>query len=244
MEIRRVTTDLLTPAEERDLARTIEAGVIAEHYLDVLPGCPLGTPEELRAVVAAGERARERFLSANVGLVIHLVRRDGRSSREQEDLFQEGFIGLAEALESYDWARGTPFASWAVPYIRARIAAARRLDRSGIRLSARQVRAAAERGERLLTVASIHGMEDRETTWWQDVPADQPDEPDWSDVAAVMGELTTEERTVLAHRFGLVEETPLTQRDTAAALRLPLTRVRTCEQSAIRYLRDAVAARG
>ena len=243
MEIPRITAALLTPTEECDLARAVEAGVIAQHYLDTADPCPLAAPDELAAVVSLGERARERFLAANVGLVVHLVRRDARSSREQEDLFQEGFIGLVEALESFDWARGTRFSTWAVPYVRGRVAAARRLDRGGIRIPARRLRAAAAAGEQVLSVASIHGLEDLEPTWWQDTPSEVPDEPGWDDLVAAMGELSVEERSVLAHRFGLTGDRALTQTATAQQLSLSVKRVRATEESAIRHLRQTCAAR-
>ena len=243
MESTRTATSLLTPEEERDLARTVEAGVIARHFLDDPPASPLGTPEELAAVVAAGERARVRFLSANMGLVVHLVRRDARGSREKEDLVQEGFLGLAEALETFDWARGTRFSTWAVPYVRGRIAAARRLERGGIRIPARQLRAAAARGEQAVSVASIHGMEDQESSWWQVTVNDDSDPgPGPEDLAAALPLLTQEERGVLACRFGLGGHPALSRRATARALGLPVARVRATEEWAIEHLRHACAA--
>lgn len=243
MDLTRNAQTLLTPEEERDLARAVEAGVIARHFLDDPPAFPLGTPEELAAVVAAGDRARERFLTANVGLVVHLVRRDARGSREREDLVQEGFLGLVEALETFDWARGTRFSTWAVPYVRGRIATARRLERGGIRIPVRQLRAAAARGEQAISVASIHGLEDQESCWWQDsVGAGTDPGPGPEDLAATLPLLTPEERGVLEHRFGLGGHPALSRRATAQALGLPLARVRNTEEWAIEHLRDAYAS--
>lgn len=242
METMRSTDALLTPAEERDLARAVEAGLIAQHFLDIPEPCPLGTREELAAVAELGRQAWERFLAANMGLVLHVVRRDAGSSKEQDDLVQEGFLGLVEALETFDWARGTRFSTWAVPYVRGRVAAARRLDRGGIRIPARRLRAAAAAGEHAVRVASIHGLEDLESSWWQDSGGEADDEPDWDDVSSALGGLSAHERSVLAHRFGLDGDRALTQGATARRLRLPVKRVRATEESAIRHLREAVAA--
>lgn len=242
METSRSTDTLLTPAEERDLARAIEAGLIAQHVLDTGGPCPLGTDEELAAVATLGKQARDRFLAANMGLVVHVVRRDARSSSEQDDLVQEGFLGLVEALETFDWARGTRFSTWAVPYVRGRVAAARRLDRGGIRVPARRMRAAAAAGEQALTMSSIHGLEELESTWWQESPHADDDAPGWEELSAALDGLSAQERSVLAHRYGLAGDRALTQVATARRLRLPVKRVRASEESAIRYLREAVAA--
>ena len=236
-------TARLTPQEERDLARAIEAGVIARHLLDTRTPCPLGTPDELRAVAALGDRARERFLAANLGLVIHVVRRDaGASARDRDDLVQEGCLGLAEALAGFDWARGTRFSTWAVPYVRGRIAEARRLDRGGIRIPARRLRAAAAAGEQVLTTASIHGVEELESTWWRDDVGESDDAPGVAELAAGWRELTRQERAVLTHRYGLAGRDPGTQTATAAALGIPVKTVRAVETAALERLREVCLA--
>lgn len=232
----------LTPTEERDLARAIEAGVVARHLLDLGEPYGLGTAEELAAVAEAGERARERFLAANVGLVVHVLHRDAGTGRDTDDLFQEGFVGLAEALESFDWARGTRFSTWAVPYVRSRVANARRLDRGGIRIPVRRMRAAAATGEPALSVCSLHGTDELELSWWRDGTAAEAEEPGWTDVLAALGELSVEERSVLAHRYGFAGHGICTQQVTSRQLGMPVKRVRATEEAAIRSLREAVAA--
>lgn len=232
----------LTAQEERGLARTIEAGVFARHLLETRTPCPFTTPGELWAVVELGDRARERFLAANLGLVLHVVRRDaGASARDRDDLVQEGCLGLAEALAGFDWARGTRFSTWAVPYVRSRIAEARRLDRGGIRIPVRRLRAAAAAGEQVLTTASIHGVEELETTWWRD-DSGEDDEPGAAELADGWRELTHRERAVLTHRFGLAGRSARTQTATAEALGLPVKTVRVVEAAALERLREVCLA--
>ncbi|WOP17822.1 sigma-70 family RNA polymerase sigma factor [Raineyella sp. LH-20] len=233
----------LTAQEEGDLARTIEAGVFARHLLETRTSCPFATPGDLRAVVERGEQARERFLAANLGLVIHVVRRDaGGSAQDRDDLIQEGCLGLAEALAGFDWARGTRFSTWAVPYVRGRIAEARRLDRGGIRIPVRRLRAAAAAGEQVVTTASIHGVEELEATWWRDDTAVGDDEPGAVELADGWRELTRRERAVLTHRFGLAGRQARTQTATAAALGIPVKTVRLVEAAALERLREVCLA--
>ncbi|MEA5154071.1 sigma-70 family RNA polymerase sigma factor [Raineyella sp.] len=243
MSYLRTDEPRLSADEERDLARAIEAGVIARHLLDAGGPCLQAGPDELRAVVDLGTRARARFLAANIGLVVHLVRRDaGPSVAERDDLVQEGCLGLAEALETFDWARGTRFSTWAVPYVRHRIAEARRLERGGIRIPVRRLRAAAAAGEQVVSTASIHGDEELEATWWRDDTTDPDDGPGREELVQGWRGLSREQQAVLAHRYGLVDDAARTQVATAAALGLPVKRVRATEEAALAHLREVCLA--
>src|SRR5690606_17901547 len=69
-EVRAVA--LLTPEQEDDLAATMRAGQEAAARLEGSTGAQR---KELLAAVAAGHDARERFVSANLRLVIWVARR-------------------------------------------------------------------------------------------------------------------------------------------------------------------------
>lgn len=115
-------TPLLTPDEERDLARQIEAGVMAEHLLASGARPVPATPEELRAIAEAGARAWHRFLMANLRLVWKLAGREARcSGLPVAELFQEGFVALAGALQRYDADRGR-FSTFATIRVRQHLA--------------------------------------------------------------------------------------------------------------------------
>ncbi|MFZ0530462.1 MAG: sigma factor, partial [Propionicimonas sp.] len=96
------------PAEEQAaLARTIEAGVLAEHLLATGERPLPATEAELRALVAFGQEAFQQFLLGYVRLVGKLAAAEAkRSGLATEDLFQEGFLAMAEALRRYDHRRG------------------------------------------------------------------------------------------------------------------------------------------
>jgi RNA polymerase sigma factor (sigma-70 family) len=113
---------LLTPEQEHLLARRIEAGVLAAELLASGARPVAATGEELALIVAAGRQAWQDFLLANLRLVWKLVGREpGRAGLPIEDLFQEGFLALAGALQRFDPARGR-FSTFATVRVRQRLA--------------------------------------------------------------------------------------------------------------------------
>ncbi|MBA3020881.1 MAG: sigma-70 family RNA polymerase sigma factor [Propionicimonas sp.] len=109
---------LLTAAEERQLARTIEAGVLAEHLLASGERPLRATEAELRALSSEGRRAWEHFWLANLRLVWKLAGAESRlTGLNVDELFQEGCVALAGALQRFDGERGR-FSTYAVTRIR------------------------------------------------------------------------------------------------------------------------------
>jgi RNA polymerase primary sigma factor len=85
---------LLTPQEEIALAKRIEQGDAA---------------------------ARQRLIEANYRLVFNIVNRYRHSGVPLEDLVQEGYIGLIQAVDRYDYRRACRFSTCATVWIRAHI---------------------------------------------------------------------------------------------------------------------------
>lgn len=79
----------------------------------------------------SGHRARERFIRANLRLVVKFATRlkIDSSSLEILDVIQEGNIGLAKAVERFDPARGYRFSTFAYWWIRQVIG--RAMERTG-----------------------------------------------------------------------------------------------------------------
>ena len=115
-------TPLLTAIEEVELARVIEAGVYAQEILageyETLTGA---TEEELEKIVAEGELAMQRFVRANLRLVVSVARKYGRSQMPMLDLIQEGNTGLIRAVEKFDYAKGFKFSTYATWWVRQAI---------------------------------------------------------------------------------------------------------------------------
>ncbi|RAY16047.1 RNA polymerase subunit sigma [Actinomadura craniellae] len=114
-------TPLLDAQQEVDLAKAIEGGLYAEHLLEEGP-FPGGTsPEELQAVVDAGLRAKQRFVEANLRLVVSIARKYPTDALPLIDLIQEGNLGLMRAVEKFDYRRGFKFSTYATWWIRQAI---------------------------------------------------------------------------------------------------------------------------
>lgn len=115
--------DLLAATEEIELARRMEVGALAEEVLAGRRDCPGASRAELNRLVHEGSAARERFLLANLRLVAMV---SGRAARQSGlppgDLFQEGAMGLIQAVDRFDHTQGVRFASYALPWIRSTVA--------------------------------------------------------------------------------------------------------------------------
>ena len=116
---------LLTPEEEVRLAVEIEAGVLAADALSRGERPHGATVDELRWLVAAGRRARARYVQSNLRLVSMVAHQAGaRAGLPEADLFQEGCLGLLTAVDRYDHRRECRFATYALLWIRAFVNAA------------------------------------------------------------------------------------------------------------------------
>ncbi|WPO73203.1 MULTISPECIES: sigma-70 family RNA polymerase sigma factor [unclassified Streptomyces] len=116
-------TPLLDAAKEVELSQVIEAGVYARKILDGEVGDSKVTAdrEELEALVADGERAKDVFIRSNLRLVVAVARRYPRSGLPLLDLIQEGNAGLVRAVEKFDYAKGFKFSTYATWWIRQAI---------------------------------------------------------------------------------------------------------------------------
>ncbi|GLV83879.1 RNA polymerase principal sigma factor HrdD [Streptomyces lavendulae subsp. lavendulae] len=116
-------TPLLDAAKEVELSQIIEAGVYARQILDEATPREGESParEELEALAAEGERAKEVFIRSNLRLVVAVARRYPRSGLPLLDLIQEGNAGLVRAVEKFDYAKGFKFSTYATWWIRQAI---------------------------------------------------------------------------------------------------------------------------
>ena len=83
--------DLLTAAEEVELAKRIERG---------------------------DRIAKERMINSNLRLVVSIAKRYQGRGLTLGDLIQEGVIGLNRAAEKFDWRKGFKFSTYATWWIR------------------------------------------------------------------------------------------------------------------------------
>jgi len=115
-------TPLLDAAKEVELSQVIEAGVFARQILDGEAQAEAeASREELEALVADSERAKDIFIRSNLRLVVAVARRYPRSGLPLLDLIQEGNAGLVRAVEKFDYRKGFKFSTYATWWIRQAI---------------------------------------------------------------------------------------------------------------------------
>ena len=121
-------TPLLDAETEVELSKTIEAGLLAQHLLDTgrigrrKGGAPMSAnEEELEWLAEQGRLAVDRFIEANLRLVVSIARKYGRSQMPMLDLIQEGNTGLIRAVEKFDYTKGYKFSTYATWWIRQAI---------------------------------------------------------------------------------------------------------------------------
>jgi RNA polymerase primary sigma factor len=246
---------LLTPSEERELARRKDEG---------------------------DEAAKAKLIESNLRLVMSITRNYTKAGVPLLDLIQEGNLGLIRAVEKFDYKMGFKLSTYATWWIRQAITRAladqgrtirlpvhvaeqvRRLMRSRRQLAQKLnreptvVELAADSGfsehrvqELLDLVEDPVSLEtpvgDGESVYSdliEDVNAEAPDETTATKARHVeLGEALTalnpRMRMVLERRFGLAGGKPETLEEVGSSLGITRERVRQLEARALRELRAA-----
>ena len=246
---------LLTPQEERELARLKDEG---------------------------DEAAKRRLIECNLRLVMSITRNYTKAGVPLLDLIQEGNLGLIRAVEKFDYKLGYKLSTYATWWIRQAVTRALADQGRTIRrpvhvaeqtrkvLRARRVLAqklnrdpdveeiAKESGfppkrvrELLELVEDPVSLEtpvgDGESIYSdliEDTKSDQPDAATAKllrsrELAGALRRLTPRMRRVVALRFGLDGETPQTLEQVGIGLGITRERVRQLESRALRELRNA-----
>jgi RNA polymerase primary sigma factor len=244
---------LLTPVEERELARRKDEG---------------------------DELAKAKLIESNLRLVMSITRNYTKAGVPLLDLIQEGNLGLIRAVEKFDYKMGVKLSTYATWWIRQAITRAladqgrtirlpvhvaeqvRRLMRSRRQLAQKlnreptAVELAADSGfsearvhELLDLVEDPVSLEtpvgDGESVYSdliEDVNAEAPDETTatkarHAELADALTTLNPRMRMVLQRRFGLAGGKPETLEEVGASLGITRERVRQLEARALRELR-------
>ena len=109
---------LLKKEDEVELAMIIEDGKAAEEKLAAGRLRSEKSIQKARDDVKRAEAARQRFIMANLRLVVSVARKYQGQGLPLLDLIQEGNIGLMRAVELFDHSRGFKFSTYATWWIR------------------------------------------------------------------------------------------------------------------------------
>ena len=241
-EIRAVP--LLTGVEEDDLAAAIRSGVEAAAVLAEAEASgrrlPADERRRLRNDVKVGAEARDRFVQANLRLVVWVARRYRNAGLPLADLVQEGNLGLMRAVESFDHRKGFTFSTYATWWIRQRIGRA-------LADTSRTIRVPGHVAEALTVLGRI-SAELLESLSREPTPAELAEasgfslerveqclraEPDLVSLAAGVGDDGTEFGDLLADTSAISPEDAALTAVESAVLRASLGRLRDREREVI-----------
>jgi RNA polymerase primary sigma factor len=244
---------LLTPAEERELARRKDLG---------------------------DEAAKRRLIECNLRLVMSITRNYTRAGVPLLDLIQEGNLGLIRAVEKFDYTLGYKLSTYATWWIRQAISRAlaeqgrtirlpvhvadqvRRVSRArrvlGQRLNrdpsveeiAKEADFTPKRVEELLELVQDHVSLETPVGDGESMMADLIEDPNAAapDIATsdklrslelrrAIASLKPRQQQVLIERFGIGGGKPKTLEEVGAILGITRERVRQLETRALRELR-------
>jgi len=156
---------LLTADDEKMLSKTIERGRDARVTLESEEQLTTAELRSLRVAVREADAARDRFIRANLRLVVSIARRYPLPpAMELLDLIQEGNLGLEHAVEKFDWRRGFKFSTYATFWIRQSIG--RALDQKASLIRLPSDRSASLRAALRHSGGDSDGLDD-ENAWLQ-----------------------------------------------------------------------------
>ena len=228
-------TVLLTAAQERVLFLQYNYARhrISEMQKDIGPARP--TEEQARELLRwyrIAQEYREQIAETNLALVLAMAKRTRMSEVDFADLVSEGNMALLRSVDKFDCDRGFKFSTYACRAI------LKAFSRQGMKLSKYRQRfptdfdPAMEKSNHLENLRKTHEQETAEEVK--------------NIVLSNEADLTSVERTVIHHRFGIDsgdEAEPLTLEQVGQIIGVTKERVRQIQNKALEKIRNALLER-
>lgn len=196
---------------------------------------PLSAKEERRCFeeMAKGDKkARDRLIEHNLRLVAHIIKKYYGASSDQEDLISIGTIGLIKAVSTFDYTKGTRFATYGSRCVENEILMHfRSLKKTALDRYFDEPVDSDKDGNQLCLI---------------DIISDGTDVGDKIELLIrceqlykyINSELDQRERQIIRLRYGLDNGKALTQREVAALLGISRSYVSRIEKKALQTLRE------
>ena len=194
---------------------------------------PLTAAEELECLkkIRQGDiSARNKLVEHNLRLVAHIIKKYYSNIKDQDDLISIGTIGLIKAADTFNYEKGTRFATYASRCIENEILMYFR----GKKKTAQDVYISdpidTDREGNSITLMDIVAQED---TIADDIDTKIKSEQLYGFIDSALDE---REKEIVRMRYGLHGKTPLTQRETAKKLGISRSYVSRIEKKALEKL--------
>lgn len=196
---------------------------------------PLSAKEELRCfeLLSQGDKAaRDKLISHNLRLVAHIIKKYYAISSDVDDLISIGTIGLIKAVGTFDYTKGTRFATYGSRCVENEILM--------------HFRAVKKTSSEVFFGEALDTDKDGNTLSLSDILADNTDIAEQVDIKInserlykyIDEMLDDREKQIISMRYGLGGAAALTQREVAKKLGISRSYVSRIEKRAIEKLRQ------
>ena len=195
---------------------------------------PLSPKEERECLdkIKEGDMvARNKLIEHNLRLVAHIIKKYYSGVRDQEDLISIGTIGLIKAVSTFDFNKGTRFATYASKCIENEILMYFRNQKKTSQEVYISDPIDTDKEGNSLTLMDIVSDDDDII---DDIDLKVKSEKLYSFTSTILDE---REKQIIILRYGLYGKKPLTQREVAKKLGISRSYVSRIEKKAISILR-------